>query len=236
MTEIIYNSNKEEIFKLVADKISESIEKLLKTQDKVILAVPGGRSVASIFEQIKNELIDWEKVHLFMIDERRVPLDDDESNFKIAKEHIVDKLNLNPNNVHPYKVNEGISKYQSELEKQGGVYDIILLSSGEDGHVAALFPNHHSIKDSLEYFIEMDDSPKLPPKRMTSSKKLLERSKIGIILFVGEGKKQAYSNFKNSELNVEQCPAKLINSKPVSIVFFNYFFNFFRQFPFCILI
>jgi len=70
-------------------------------------------------------------------------------------------------------------------------FDLILISSGEDGHVAALFPNHHSVRKQAEYFLTMNDSPKPPPERMTASLSLLKRSTIALVLFYGEGKKDA---------------------------------------------
>ena len=85
-----------------------------------------------------------------------------------------------------------------------------MLSSGEDGHVAALFPDHHSIKDKSEYFFTMGDSPKPPPERMTASLSLLKKSTIAIVLFYGEDKKDAYERFHDENLSIYNCPAKFV--------------------------
>ena len=79
--------------------------------------------------------------------------------------------------------------YRDEIKTHGGAYDIVLLSSGEDGHVGALFPKHNSIKNDSDFFIFMKDSPKPTPHRMSASKKLLRKSQISILLVSGLTKK-----------------------------------------------
>jgi len=80
--QLITNS-KENIEIKAASLIKQKIEILLKSQKFVSFAVPGGRSVLGVFDKLKNEKIDWKKVHFFMIDERLVPLESEESNFKL---------------------------------------------------------------------------------------------------------------------------------------------------------
>jgi len=86
---------------------------------------------------------------------------------------------------------------------------MVLLSSGEDGHVGALYPDHHSVKDDSEHYIVMHDSPKPPPRRMSMSRKLLLRSKVALLFFFGKGKKDALKLFKK-EGTYEECPARLV--------------------------
>ena len=83
------------------------------------------------------------------------------------------------------------------LAEHGFRYDIILLSSGEDGHVGALYPDHHSVADQHHGFIVMDDSPKPPPERMTSSLSLMQTAEVALLLFVGEAKREAYERFND---------------------------------------
>ena len=91
MTEIIVDERKN-LEEKAADIISESINKIAKDQEEVVLAIPGGRSVSGIFNQLKEKNIPWKKVHIFMVDERLVPIDHKESNFKLAKESFIEEL------------------------------------------------------------------------------------------------------------------------------------------------
>lgn len=211
MSSIIEVDNIDEFNKKAADILEESISKLLINQEKVVFGVPGGRSVAGIFNELGRRNIKWEKVHIFMVDERVVPINDTKSNFKLAKENFIGELMnsglLPEKNVHPFIVGED---YGAELKKNRGTYDIVLLSSGEDGHIAGLFPDHHSVKDNSDFFIVMNDSPKLPKDRVSASRKLLMKSKIAILLFFGKIKKKAYRKFMDKNINVNSCPAKMV--------------------------
>jgi len=207
----------EEITKLnktAVEILVENINKLLKEQQRVILGIPGGRSVKGIFALLKNEKrIPWKNVHIFMVDERLVPLSSEESNFKLANDAFIDSLvlenKLPKENIHPFIAKSGISDYENELKKYGKSYDIIILSSGEDCHVGSLYPDHASIKSESEYYVIMNDAPKPPPERMSISRKMILKSKVAIILFIGESKRKAYQTFL-SEGDFYSCPARLV--------------------------
>ena len=198
----------------------ENTRKLLIIKDIVIWALPGGRSVGNIFGLLsKREDLEWSRVHFFMADERLVPIDDSESNFKLLYEILLQPLlkrgRITRNNIHPFiyhkeKDDAGTGIYKKELVSLGGKYDLLLLSSGEDGHVAGLYPDHDSIKNDSSYFIKIEDSPKPPPLRMSSSRTLLSRSNTAVLLFYGTAKKDALDMFNDDSLTVEQCPAKLV--------------------------
>ena len=219
MLKRIRENSKEDVAKSSALIIKKSIDNILKKKNHIVLAVPGGRNVKLMFDELKKLDIPWNNVHLFIVDERLVPITDEESNFKIAKDNLVDYLMKkrlwSEKNIHPFimdnnKKDYGIKDYTAELKKNGGIYDIILLSSGEDGHIGALYPNHHSIKDESNDFIIIHDSPKPPKDRMTLSRKLLEKSQVAILLFVGDTKREAYNQFWNKKTNYESCPASTL--------------------------
>lgn len=224
----VIQNTKENLEMQVAQHIVQTAQKILQEKSICILGIVGGRSVVGIFKHLKTLLLPWEKVHIFMADERLAPLDAEDSNFKMASETFIGELKvqgkLPEENVHPflYKPQEsgsGIPAYSKELQKYGGSFDILLLSSGEDGHVGALYPNHPSIRNTnAEYYMQVDNSPKPPPQRMSASPQLMKRSKNAIVLFVGESKKQAYTNFKDQSITLEKCPAKIVQSIQNSLV------------------
>ena len=218
MAEIVTTSDAGE---RASSLIAAAIDTLLKRQQQVVLAVAGGRSVVSTFERLAQlTAFAWSNVQIFMTDERLVPLDNPESNFKLVKEKLLDPLlaagALPEKNVHPFVFNPGaadagIGAYEAELKQCGGRYDIALLGVGEDGHVGALYPNHHSIKSDAAFYITMDDSPKPPPRRMTASLTLLGRSSYAIALVLGEAKRNTLKRYRDQTLTVTACPVKLID-------------------------
>jgi 6-phosphogluconolactonase len=199
--------------------LCEKLRKALAAKKQVNIAVPGGRNVAKIFQVMQREAIDWQRVHFFIIDERLVPIDHPDSNYKLLQDNFIDPLaragRISPGNAHPFilnasSVDRGTKRYEEALAEHGFRYDVILLSSGEDGHVGALYPHHHSIMDKHHGFIVMNDSPKPPPERMTSSRSLMQTADTALLLFVGEAKREAYLKFNNAQNAVVDCPAKLV--------------------------
>ena len=77
MTEIIFEE--EGIYSKISKLLKESIDKILSEKEKVLLGLPGGRSVPFIFKYLKDELIEWEKIHVFMVGERLVSIEDDDN-------------------------------------------------------------------------------------------------------------------------------------------------------------
>lgn len=224
MITLVKDKDTKKLEKAAAHIIAQSIVKVIAQEEKAVLAIPGGRSVAGIFSELKDEKdIDWKKVHIFMVDERLVPINDENSNFKLANDtfikDLIKKEILPEGNVHPFKVDKkkkdyGVKDYEMELRGIHNHYDIILLSSGEDGHVGCLYPNHHSIRDNSEDFIFMEDSPKPPKNRMGISKKMLSKSRVSILLFFGEAKRHAFNKFMDPKADYQHCPcvlAKKIN-------------------------
>lgn len=214
---MILKGTRADLEKKASVLLEESIGTLLNKQEKVVLAVVGGSSVSNVFTHLQNAALDWQRIHLFMVDERLVPIDHPESNYGLAVSYF--SQIFSPENLHPFVYDSkssdlGAHKYEQVLEKLGGKFDVVLTSSGEDGHIGALFPMHQSIESDNSYFVTMDDSPKPPSGRMSATKNLIQRAQVGFVLFFGAAKKEAYCNFINEKLSIRDCPAKLIRQLP----------------------
>ena len=216
---IIYE--KEQLFEYAARKIEQLISKFLLKKEEVILGFPGGRSILPVLNYLSKFSIEWNKVHVFAVDERLVPIDDPESNFGLIKSGL---SNVLPNeNLHPFVVekNEEISlkKYEDKIKDFEGLYDILVVSIGEDGHIGSLFPNHPSIKDTSDFYIIVKDSPKPTSSRMSMSARMIQRSKACVIVVSGSQKKDALSKFLDGSSSYFDCPAKLTLKIPELFVF-----------------
>ncbi len=197
--------------------LTEAIRTLLETRPTVILAVPGGRSVGGIIRNLAEGDVDWRRVHLFMVDERLVARDHPESNFRLVTESLQGKVPAT--SLHPFTLDNtaednGVGAYEHQLTQLGGCFDIVLISSGEDGHIASIFPNRQLPETGCNRFILIENSPKPPLRRMSASPALIGSAQVGVLLFFGAGKRQALKNFLNPELSVSDCPAKLISALP----------------------
>lgn len=199
---------------------------VLRHKPRAVLAVPGGRSVARIFEALRGEAVDWGRVDVFVLDERLVPLHDPDSNFRLLREHLLEPLRQEGHTgpaAHPFIADpalpdSGALAYERELEACGSGFDVLLLSAGEDGHVGSLFPDHHCLADPRHGFVVMDDAPKPPPRRMSASLALLLAARAAVLLFAGPAKAGAYARFKDPATPITSCPARLVLELPEAVV------------------
>ena len=156
-----------------------------------------------------------------MVDERLVPLEDEQSNYRLVNEQVLSTLVtdglITEKQLHPFLLDRaagdhGIGRYGEELHRHGGRFHITFVGVGEDAHVAALFPHHHSIANTAQLFITMPDSPKPPPARMSASRKLIEGSDSIFAIFTGEAKRDALKRYLDTKLTEVDCPAKIVNA------------------------
>ncbi|KAJ0407667.1 hypothetical protein ATCC90586_001849 [Pythium insidiosum] len=141
------------------------------------LALSGG-SLPKILNKglasIKDGL-DFSKWHVFFADERCVPLDHDDSNYKACKEALFDHVPIPSNQI--YTIDASLSPeaaaadYTSKLASVWGNvlprFDLLLLGMGPDGHTCSLFPGHPLLHESRLFVAAIEDSPKPPPQRIT---------------------------------------------------------------------
>jgi len=201
-----------------AELLAGKLNDLSKNQEVITLGLPGGTSVSGIFRKLSEKNLPWSKIQIFLTDERVVPLNDEESNFRLIRESLSPPSGFE-GNIHSFDIKkQKIEDYQKEFEKFGDGFDIILLSSGPDGHVASLFPDHDSIKNESFSYISITNSPKNPSERISASRRLLESASLAILLFFGEEKQRAFDTFNDKEISVEECPAKLVNRIPLTYI------------------
>jgi 6-phosphogluconolactonase len=212
--------NADAIGREAARIILSKAKEIAKKKADVVLALPGGRSVATLFSELKKSKDPvWKIIHIFLVDERAMKITSEESNFKLinesfaeslVKRNILPKENLHPLFIKPDKEDYGASEYYDLLARFGGRFDIAVLASGEDGHVGALYPGRKEIAQNNGFnFVFLPDSPKPPAKRITATPALIRMTELTLLLFIGDAKKDAYNKFKNDFLPISACPAKL---------------------------
>lgn len=181
----------------------------------------GGRSVVGLLSALEKESANQPKdilkrTQFFMVDERLVPLTDEQSNYGGLKKLLFDSLvtqgAISEGQLHPFVCDTALSdfgcaNYAAELSEFGGRFTVVVLGVGEDGHVAGLFPRHRSLAVKGLSFIHFDDSPKSPSGRMTASVGLIEGADLSVVLALGEAKRAAWDSFQRPESSMDECPA-----------------------------
>lgn len=204
------------------------------------VALSGGRITQKFFlstaEKAAARKVSFAGVHFFWADERCVPPDDPESNFKLADDLLFTPLRIAPAQIHRLRgelpPEEGVAQANTELvriapsENGQPIFDLIFLGMGEDGHVASLFQNarFEPEKDAKcnEPFIFVSDSPKPPPRRISLSYKAIAAARQVWVLVSGKGKEDALKRSVNAEGDVSEGKTSLgrvIKSRQVTKVF-----------------
>ncbi|HET7623769.1 MAG TPA: 6-phosphogluconolactonase [Verrucomicrobiae bacterium] len=171
------------------------------------VALSGGRITQIFFptivEQSRARAISLERVHFFWADERCVPPDDRESNFRAARELLFEPLKISEKQIHRVRGElapaEAAKAAETEirgiapLENSGQpMLDLIFLGLGEDGHTASLFPNEpEEISNSKAVYRAVLNSPKPPPERVTLGFPALAAAREVWMLASGKGKTKA---------------------------------------------
>lgn len=210
---MIIQGTSEQLTAKAASTLALAIRECVASKGRAVVAVPGGRSVAAIFNHLREQDLPWGQLYVFLLDERLVPPSHEESNYRLVEEQLAlvappGMLQAFP--LHPQEPQKGVAKYNNKLQRHGGRFDIVLASSGEDGHIASLFPHHPSIDNYDSGYILVNDAPKPPPGRMSASRKLISQADTGILLCFGSAKAGALRNILDTRLSVADCPAKII--------------------------
>jgi 6-phosphogluconolactonase len=170
------------------------------------VALSGGRIAlkffTSVVTQAKAREISLGLVHFFWADERCVPPDDAESNFRAAHELLFAPLRINYAQIHrihgedspeiaAQKATMDIGHVAPKNSAGQPVLDLIFLGMGEDGHVASLFPGKTEGTNPADIFGAVKNSPKPPPNRVTLSYAAIAAAKNVWVLASGAGKQTA---------------------------------------------
>ncbi len=141
-----------------ATQILDWLREVLENRGLASLAISGGSSPRGMFEIFARTRFEWERVHLFWVDERAVPPSDAQSNFKFAQDAWLRPGNFPAPNVHRVLAEldpaEAASRYTQDIQQFFGLsagelphFDVIHRGIGPDAHTASLFPGEPLIKD-----------------------------------------------------------------------------------------
>jgi len=185
----------------------DEIESAGRSGKSHCVALSGGRITQKFFaatvDQAKKRDVAFENVHFFWADERCVPPDDPESNFRLANELLFTPLKILANQIHRIR---GVDSPQAAVkiaeeelrrvtDKDAGAsrLDLIFLGMGEDGHIASLFPSASTeILNHTAPFLAIDNSPKPPPNRISLSYAAIAAATQVWVLVSGSGKAAAF--------------------------------------------
>lgn len=163
------------------------------------VALSGGSTPKAIFERITSppyrEMIDWSKVHLFWSDERAVPPDHPDSNYRMAMEAGLGKMRIPESQIHRMHAEEQIEDnarlYEKTIKEElkERCFDLVMLGVGEDGHTASLFPGTQALDAPEERYVVANYLPDKKIWRMTFTFSCINRALHSAVYVLGASKK-----------------------------------------------
>lgn len=204
-----------ELWREAARRIVAAIHQ--HSEERFTLALSGGSTPRPLYELLASEewrgRIPWTKLHLFWSDERLVPLDHPESNYRMAREALLRHVPVPAENIHSVPVHlaieEAAQQYEREIRtffrvRRGPpAFDLILLGLGADGHTASLFPGSPALAELQRWVAPVRSAKAMP--RVTLTVPVLNQARRLFFLAVGEEKAAALEQASTGR--DDGCPA-----------------------------
>jgi 6-phosphogluconolactonase len=206
-----------DLFSFAAEKFVELADAAIAERGQFIVALAGGSTPKELYKLLATKNLAWNNVVFFFGDERNVPIDSDESNYKTANETLFKPLNINPRNIYrwqtelaePQKI---AADYAEKVNNIAPTFDLILLGTGNDGHTASLFPNTTALdetdKTAVENWVE-----KLNTWRFTLTFKTINTARNIIFLVKGEDKAEVLREILEGEFRPAELPSQSVKPK-----------------------
>ena len=225
--EVVVREDAEELHAALATDLLVHAKNCVRAFGDVHLALSGGSTPLPFYRRLMVDpafrQMPWDRAHLWIVDERRVPLTDERSNFRHVRELIVENTDVPPGNVHAVAATEpdGAERYESELrealawrEKGHDRLDFVLLGMGADAHTASLFPGSPALDAPPGRLVVDNDGPGVtPPPRVTMTYELINASRLIAVLITGPSKRETIARLAGDAPDPRDAP--IMGVRPV---------------------
>ncbi len=194
------------------------------------VALSGGKTPIDFYQKLADArgISSWEKTHIFLVDERFLPVSDPDSNYGLLRNTFLKKEQIPEENIHPVlaegsTLESSARQYEEDLRRffrltRGGLpdFDLILLGIGEDGHTASLFPHSPALEDTVHLAapVFLDEARH---HRVTLTLPVINNAKN--IAFLVSGKNKAAILEKVIKDRNAALPAARVNPRSGNLVF-----------------
>lgn len=207
-----------------AEKFVQITNDAATKQGVFFVALAGGNTPRELYVLLAQEnwrtLVPWEKAHIFFGDERCVPPEHSDSNYRMAREALIEKIDIPEGNVHRMvgekEPHEAAAAYEQEIVRNFAAcgiepprFDLMLLGLGNDGHTASLFPETSALHEK-EKLVTANYVEKFKSYRLTMTLPLLNNSRNVFFLVSGESKAAIVRDIFQNRNRSQHYPAELI--------------------------
>jgi 6-phosphogluconolactonase len=229
---VIPTDSHDEFVSAAATVLERAIVQAIDKNGRCVLGLSGGSTPGPAYDLLgRKRTIEWEKVHVFLVDERCVPMDDDRSNAKLLEETLFRNAGVPDLQRHypdtSMPPGECARFYDHDLRQllPDAGPDVVTLGLGDDGHVASLFPPLSPADlGAAEFAVATktpllpDGTPRFPVKdRISTTLTLLRTTETKVFLLNGAAKKPAWEESSRAGADALRWPGSLLVHRAVAV-------------------
>lgn len=195
--------------------ICRAVEHMARTRGLCSIGLAGGSTPRPVYEALATgeigERFPWSQTDWYFGDERAVPMDHPDSNYRLALETM---LMRHPEAIGrtyrmPADAPDAVEAARRYGRRMPEPLDVLILGMGADGHTASLFPGSAALDVKDDRVVPIDDAPKKPSKRMTITPPVIRSCPNVLVLVAGIDKAPMVARAIGGPLDVKACPAQL---------------------------
>lgn len=215
-----------------AEQFIELANEAVRRHGRFIVALAGGSTPRALYQRLAGETyrdrVPWDRTHVFLGDERYVSADDPDSNFRMAREMLLDRVPIPRERIHPVPTHldaaEAARQYEATIREVFDApapdvpsFDLILLGIGADGHTASLFPETEAIEVADRLVVE-NWVPQQNAMRITFTIPLLHQARTIILLAAGQDKADAVARAIEAPRNLTETPSQCLRDAQGEVI------------------
>jgi 6-phosphogluconolactonase len=224
----------QDLFQAAAEEVIRSATDAVAKRGRFTIALSGGSTPRNLYTLIAanaSATLPWDKMFFFWGDERHVPPDSPDSNYRMAKESLLSKVPIPPANIFPVPAEnpdaaQVAEVYEQTLRRFFAVapgefprFDLILLGMGPDGHTASLFPETAALQEKSRLVVA-NWVEKLGGSRITFTLPLLNSARCVAFLVSGTDKAAALHEVLEGNAPADKYPSRLVQPSDGKLIWF----------------
>jgi len=224
----------QDLFQAAADEVLRAAASAIAERGRFTIALSGGSTPRNLYTLIAanaSTSLPWDHMFFFWGDERHVPPDDPDSNYRMARETLLSKVPIPPANVFRIlaenpDASAAAEAYEQTLRKFFTVapgkfprFDLILLGLGPDGHAASLFPETAALQETTRLVVA-NWVEKLKTSRITFTLPVLNAARCVAFLVSGTDKAAVLHEVLEGNAPAEKYPSKLVRPSEGKLIWF----------------
>jgi 6-phosphogluconolactonase len=221
MREIVVMSEAGALAREAADRFVALASAAIDSRGRFTVALSGGSTPRALYELLAERTIDWPRVYIFWGDERCVPPDHPDSNYHMAQQALLSKVNVPIDHIHRMTGEidpvQAAADYEDQLRHVFEIvppafphFDLILLGLGPDAHTASLFPNTAAIREQQRWVVGHHVEA-LKTNRLTLTPPIINLAAHVIFLVAGADKARAVGWVVNGPRDPDRFPAQIVD-------------------------